>query len=159
MSYLEGIGCTDRTVDFWTPSKIPRTKLSSEKSLLSCLGHCGFFASMISPDSFGADHLPGLTWTPQPLTLHLPITQRWRSPWCSVSSCSHLVPSRKLSPRLTMNSLPTALHMCLQSRSPGRKELFLQESTWLLMKQWEKPREVVDSHPCKGPRPGCSSLG
>lgn len=55
MSYLEGIGSTDRTVDFWIPSNTPRTKLSSEKSLLLF----GIFPSTICPDSFGADHLSG----------------------------------------------------------------------------------------------------
>lgn len=61
----------------------------------------------------------GFTQTPQLLTLQLPITHRLKAPWCSESSCSHLVPSMKLSSRLTMNSFSTALHMCLHSMSPG----------------------------------------
>lgn len=59
------------------------------------------------------------TWIPQSLTLQLPITHKLKAPWRSESSCSHLVPSTKLSSRLTMNSFPTALHMCLHSMSPG----------------------------------------
>lgn len=99
--------------------------------------HCGFFP-LLTP--LGQIRCQRFTWIPQSLTLQLPITHRLKAPWCSESFCSHLVPSMKLSSRLTMNSLSTALHMCLHSRSPGggRQE----EDTWLTTKKGEEVKRI-----------------
>lgn len=123
----------------WTPSSKLRTKLfvvwgtvfSHSPSKLSPL-------VQITCQRF--------TWIPQALTLQLPITHRLKAQWSLESFCSHLVPSMKLSPRLTMNSFSTALHMCLHNMSPGggrqKKEFLFQKGTWLTIKQREEDKTI-----------------